>query len=136
MLHRNAAQKRPGNLPSAPQALQKPQRAQTQANGRTSSQLRQSQLGATMATAGSAGTKSTTYTSLILGGPPSPSPRNLTTHDAMPTLQQTAPVTTGAAQHERRAQHARHHSPEKGNKQAGSNSLQLGGEATPAAASA
>ena len=49
MLHRNAAQPRPGNLPSAPQAFQKPLRAQTQANGCTTSQLRQSQPGATTA---------------------------------------------------------------------------------------
>ena len=135
MLSRNAAQKRPGNKPSAPQAFQKPLRTQTRPNGCTPSQLRQRQPGATMAMEGSAGTKSTTYTSLIPGGPPSPSPRDLTTHDAMLTLQQAAPATTGEAPPERRAQHARHHSSETGHKHAGSNRLQLGGESTPATAS-
>jgi len=44
MLHTDVAQQRPGNLPSAPQASQKPLRAQNQANGRTTNpaiQLRQ-----------------------------------------------------------------------------------------------
>ena len=39
------------------------------------------------------------------------------------------------AQHEHRAQPARHHPPEEGNEQAGSNSLQLGGESAPHATS-
>jgi len=49
----------------------------------------------------------------------------------MPTLQQAAPTTTGRAQHERKAQPARPHPLEEGNEQAGSNSLQLGGDSTP-----
>jgi len=83
---------------------------------------------------GSAGTKSTTYTSLIPGRPPSPSPLNLATHDVLPALQPAAPTTTGDAPHERRAQHAQYLSPEKGNEQADINGLQLGGESTPHAA--
>jgi len=131
MLHRNAAQQRPGNLPSAPQAFQKPLWAQTQANGYTTSQLRQSQPGATTAAEGSAGTMDTTHISLIHDGTPSPQPRNSTPHATMPTLQRTAPTTTRRAQHERKAQLERPHPPEEGNEQAGSNSLQLGGESTP-----
>ena len=135
MLHRNAAQKRLGKKPSASQALQQPPRAQIPANGGTPCQPSRRQPGATTATEGSAGAQSTTCTSLIPGGPPSPSPRDLTTHDAMPTLHQVEPTTTGEAPPERRAQHARHHSSETGHKHAGSNRLQLGGESTPATAS-
>ena len=82
MLHTDAAQQRPGNLPSAPQASQKPLRAQNQTNERTTSQLRQSQPSDTTAAERPAGTMGTTYTSLIPGGPPSPSPWNSTPHDA------------------------------------------------------
>jgi len=136
MLHRNAAQKRPGKKPSASQAFQQLPRAQIPANGDTPCQLSRRQPDATTAMEGSAGAKSTTCTSLIPGGPPSPSPRDLTTHGARPALQQAAPATTGEAPPERRAQHARYHSPETGHKHAGSNRLQLGGKSTPAATSA
>jgi len=54
----------------------------------------------------------------------------------MPTLQRAAPTITGRAQLERTAQPPRHHPPEKGNEQAGNNSLQLGSESTPHTASA
>jgi len=134
MLNRNAAQKRPGNKPSSPKAFQNPLRAQMPANGGTTSQLRLHRPGAMTAVEGSAGTKSTTYTSLIPGRPPSPSPLNLATHDVLPALQPAAPTTTGDAPHERRAQHAQYLSPEKGNEQADINGLQLGGESTPHAA--
>ena len=134
MLYRNAAQQRPGNLPSAPQAFQKPLRAPTQAHGCTTSQLRQRQPGATTATEGSAGTMDTTYISLINDGSPSPQSRNSTPHATMPTLQRVVPTTTRRAQHERKAQPERPHAPEEGNEHAGSNSLHLGGESTPHAA--
>jgi len=131
MLHTDAAQQRPGNLPSAPQASKKPLRAQNQANGFTTSQRRQSRPGDTTAAERPAGTMDTTHISLIHDGPPSPPPWNSTPHGTMSTLQRTAPTTTGRAQHERKAQPARHHPLEEGNEQAGSNSLQLGGESTP-----
>ena len=127
--HIIAAQQRPGNLPSAPQAFQKPLRTQTQANRCTTSHLRQSQPGATTAAEGSAGTMDTTHISLIHDGTPSPQPRNSTPHATMSTLQRAAPTTTRRAQHERKAQPERLHPPEKGNEQAGSNSLR--GESTP-----
>ena len=50
------------------------------------------------------------------------------------TLKRATPTTTRRAQHERKAQPARPHPLEEGNEQAGSNSLQLGGESTPHAA--
>jgi len=136
MLHRNAAQKRLGKQPSASQAFQQQPRTQIPAHGGTPCQLSQRQPGATTATEGSAGAQSTTCTSLIPGGPPSPSPWDPTTHGARPTLQQAAPATTGEAPPERRAQHARYYCPETGHKHAGSNRLQLEGESTPAAVSA
>jgi len=132
MLHTDAAQQRPGNLPSAPKAsTQKSLRAQNQANGRKTPQRRQSQPGDTTAAERPTGTIDTTYISLIHDGPPSPPPWNSTLHTAMPTLQPAAHTIIGRAQHERRAQPARDHPPEEGNEQAGSNSLQLGGESTP-----
>jgi len=54
----------------------------------------------------------------------------------MSTLQRAAPTITGRTQHEHKPRPARPHSLEEGNEQAGSNSLQLGGESTPHAASA
>jgi len=132
MLHTDAAQQRPGNLPLAPKASQQtPLRTQNQANGRTVSQRRKSQPGNTIAAERWAGTIDTTYISLIHDGPTPPPPWNSTPHAAIPTLHQPAPTIIGRAQHERRAQLARYHSPEEGNEQAGSNSLQLGGESTP-----
>jgi len=97
-------------------------------------QLKQSQPGTTSAAEGSAGIKSTTHTSLIPGGPPSPSPLSSTTHHAMPIPQQAALATMGEAQQERRAQQAPHYSIKKGTEQARSSSLQLGGGSTPGAA--
>ena len=67
MLHRNAAQQRPGYLPSAPQAFQKLLRAQNQANGCTASQRRQSQPGDTTAAERPAGTMDTTHISVGAG---------------------------------------------------------------------
>ena len=78
MLHRNAAQQRPGYLPSAPQAFQKLLRAQNQANGCTASQRRQSQPGDTTAAERPAGTMDTTHISLIYDGTSSPQPRKST----------------------------------------------------------
>ena len=114
MLNRNEAQKRPGIKPSAPLSFQTLPRAQTHPNGCLTLQLKKSQPGATTAAEGSAGTESTTYTSLIPGGPSSPSPWSPTTQDARPTPQQAAPTTLGEAQQERMAQQAQHHSIEKG----------------------
>jgi len=49
----------------------------------------------------------------------------------MPMLQRAAPTTTRRVQQKRQAQPARPHPSKKGNEQAGSNSLQMGGESTP-----
>jgi len=133
MLSRNAAQQRPGHRPPAPQAFHQLPWAQTYANGCMTPQLKQNQPGATTAAEGSVGISRTICTSLIPGGPPSPSPLSSTTHHAMPTPQPTAPTTIGEAQKERRAHQAPHYSIQKGNEQAGSSSLQLGGRSTPAA---
>jgi len=55
MLHRNAAQKRPGKKPSASQAFQQLPRAQIPANSDTPCQLSRRQPDATTAMEGSAG---------------------------------------------------------------------------------
>jgi len=71
MLHTDAAQQRPGNLPaSAPEASQqKPPRAQKQANpGLPASQRMNGQPGDTTAADQTAGTLDTSHTSLIHDG--------------------------------------------------------------------
>jgi len=133
MLHRNAAHTRLGKKPSASQAFQQLPRAQTVAHEHLTRQLMQTQPGATTAAEGPDGTSSTTCTSLIPGGPPSPSPLSSTTQPAVALPQQAAPTTMGEAPQERRAQQAPHHSIKHGNEQASSSSLQLGGGSTPAA---
>ena len=132
MLHRNAAHTRLGKKPSASQAFQQLPRAQTDAHEHLTRQLMQTQPGATTAAEGPAGTSSTTCTSLIPGGPPSPSPLSSTIHPAVVLPQQAAPTTMGEAPQKRRAQQAPHYSIKHGNEQAGSSSLQLGGGFTPA----
>ena len=132
MLSRNEAQQRPGHRPSASQAFQQLPRAKTAANEYLAPRLMQTHSGATAAE-GPAGTSSTTCTSLIPGGPPSPSPLSSTIHPAVVLPQQAAPTTMGEAPQERRAQQAPHYSIKHGNEQAGSSSLQLGGGFTPAA---
>jgi len=133
MLHRNAAHTRLGKKPSASQAFQQLPRAQTDANKQSTLQLIQTQSGATTAAEGPAGTSSTTCTSLIPGGPPSPSPLSSTTQPAVALPQQAAPTTMGEVPQERRAQQAPHHSIKHDNEQAGNSILQLEGGSTPAA---
>ena len=134
MLHTDAAQQRPGNLPaSAPKASpSKPPRAQVRTNpGRPAAQYRKSQLGNTSAADQTAGTMGTSHISVIQDGPAQPPPWNSTPHTSTQTLQQVnAPTILGRAQNEHKAQPARYHSPEAGNEQADSSSLQLGGEST------
>jgi len=134
MLSRNEAQQRPVHRPSAPQAFHQLPRAQTFAKAKMTPQPKRNQPGAPTAARGSAGISITTGTSLIPGGPPSPSPLGSTTHHAMPLLLQAAPTTIGEAQQDRRAHQAPHYSSKKGNKQAGSSSLQIRGRSMPAAA--
>ena len=133
MLHTDAAQPRPDNLSaSAPKASQqKSPRAQNRANGRTASQRRKSQPSDSTAADRPTGTMDTSHTSSIHDGLTPPSPWNSTPHVTMSPLQQAAPTTMERAQHEHRAQPARHHPSEEGNEQAGSNSLHLGGESAP-----
>jgi len=123
MLSRNAAQQRPGHRPAAPQAFHQLPRAQTYANGGMIPQPKHNQPGAPTAAEESAGISSTTCTSPIPGGPPSPSPLSSTTHHAILPPQPAAPTTMGEAQQERRAHQAPHYSIKKGNEQAGSSSL-------------
>ena len=133
MLHRNAAQTRLSIKQSAQQTFQQLPLAQTAANGGMTPQPKQNQAGAPTAAAGAAGLSSTSCTSLIPDGSPSPSPLSPTTHHIAPAPQQTAPTTNGKAQPECRAQQAPHHYIKNGNEQAGSSSLQLGDGSTPVA---
>ena len=119
MLHMDAAQHRPGNLPSAPQASKKPLRAQNQANGCTVSQRRQSQPGDTTAADRTAGTMGTSHISVIHDGPAQPPPWNSTPHASTQTLQKVLDLTKiGRVQHERRAQLAQYHPLGEGHEQA------------------
>jgi len=129
MLSRNEAQQRPGHRPSAPQAFHQ----LTNPNGNMAPQPKQRQPGAPTAAEGAAGIRSTTCTSLILGGPPSPLPLSSTTHHTMMIPQQAALTTNGEARQERRAQQAPHYSIKNGTEQPDSSSLQLGGGSTPVA---
>ena len=122
MLHTDAAQQRPGNLPaSAPEASQpKPPRAQEQAHpGRPAAQRRKSQLGNTTAADRTAGTMGTSHISVIHDGPAQPPPWNSTPHALTQTLQKVLDLTKiGRVQHERSAQLARYHPLGEGHEQA------------------
>jgi len=99
MLHTDAVQQRPGNLPaSAPEASQqKSPRAQKQANpGRPASQRRKSQPGDTTAADRTAGTMDTSHISVIHDGlaPPPPWNSTCTHHNRTGTARAQGPACT------------------------------------------
>jgi len=125
MLHKDAAQQRPGNQPApAPEASHKLPRAQKQANSEIPvSQRMNSQPGDTTAADMTAGNMDTSHTSLIHGGPRPLPPWNPTPYTTTPTLQQVLdPTKNGRVQHERMTWLARYHPFGEGHEQAGRSS--------------
>jgi len=112
MLHKDAAQQRPGNQPvSAPEVSQKPLRAQEQANSKIPTfQGMNSRPGDTIAADLTARNMDTSHISLIHGGP-SPPPRRDSTPPALtPTLQKgPGPTKNERHKHKRMARVARYH---------------------------
>ena len=134
MLSRNAAQKRSGPRPAAPQAFQPLPKAQTVANDKRTLQPRTNQHGGPTAAVGLAGLSGTLCARLILGGPPSTSPLRPMPHYAEHLPPQAAPAITGEARQDRRAYQAPHCSTMSGTEHTVGGSLKPGGCSLPAAA--
>ena len=132
MLSRNKAQ-RPSFEQAVPQMLQQLPRAQNAANGGMTSQPTRHLASAPTTATMVAGSTSTLYTSRFFIISSLPSPFSPTTHHSGQTWHQAAPITKDRAQPEGVAQQALHSHHKIDTKQAGSSSLQLGGESPPAA---
>jgi len=122
MLHKDAAQQRPGNPPaSTPEASQKPPRAQGQTNSEIPTfQRMNSRPGDTSAAGLTAGNMDTSHISLIHGRTSPPSRWDSTPHATTPTLYQTLdPTKNEQHKHKRLAPVARYHPYGEGHEQAG-----------------
>jgi len=134
MLHKDAAQQRPGNQPvSAPEASQKPLRAQEQANSKIPTfQRMNSRPGDTTAADLTAGNMDTSHISWIRGGPSPPQRRDSTPPALTPTLQQgPGPVKNVKHKHRRMARVARDLPFGEGHEQAGRRSPPPQQDSTP-----